>query len=231
MFKLKADTCLCPLSHPATFFIWYRAWCFVINVFHFEVNNSANINDIILWFSGLIENRITFHLIKEMARSLDKKTFCVILYLEKKSLKTVQARYLRRFNFNNFPHKFQITRLVKKFNDTATLIKSTKKAQKSTSGRKLTAKSLENVDALRDSVGQNPKNSPQRRSQELGLSRIKSHTKWHGKTCWDVPVVWKQDWRKSRFYLECVVQWWSPLLSIRPFQQQELCVLGISSTR
>ena len=41
--------------------------------------------------------------------------------------KTVQARYPRRFNFDNFPHKFQITHWVKKLKDTGTLKKSTKK--------------------------------------------------------------------------------------------------------
>ena len=97
------------------------------------------------------------------------KTFCVTLYLETKSLKTVQARY-HRFNVNNFPHKFQSTCWVKKFKDTGTLIKSTKKGQKSTSGRKLTVRSPENVDTVRDSVGWSPKKSLQRCSQELGLS-------------------------------------------------------------
>ena len=149
--------------------------CLVINVSHLEVNNSANINDIILCFSGLIENRTTFHLIKEMAWPIVGKTFCVTLYLETKSLKTVQARYRRRFNFNNFPPKFQITCCVKKFKDTGTLIKSTKKGQKSTSGIKLTARSPENVDAVRDSVGRSPKKPLQRCSQELGLSCSSVH--------------------------------------------------------
>ena len=54
---------------------------------------------------------------------------------------TAQARYRRRFNFNNFPHKFQITCWVKRFKDTGTLIKSTKKGLKSISGRNLTARS------------------------------------------------------------------------------------------
>ena len=58
-----------------------------------------------------------------------------------------------------------------------------------------------------------------------------SHTKWHGKTCWDVSVIRKQDWRNARFSSECVVEWWSPLLSIRLCQQQELCVPGSSSAR
>ena len=113
----------------------------MVNVLHLKANNSTSINDIILCFSGLIENRITFHLIKEMVWSIERKAFCLTLCLETKSLKTVQARYRRRFNFNNFPHKFQITRLVKTFNDTGTLIKSTKKRQKSTSGRKFTVRS------------------------------------------------------------------------------------------
>ena len=102
------------------------------------------------------------------------KTFCVTLYLETKSLKTVQARY-HRFNFNNFPYKFQSTCWVKKFKNTGTLIKSTKKGQKSTSGRKLTARSPENVNTVRDSVGWSPKKSLQRCSQELGLSCSSIH--------------------------------------------------------
>ena len=149
--------------------------CLVINMSHLEVNNSASINDIILCFSGLIENRITFHLIKEMVWSIEERTFCVTLYLETKSLKTVQVRYCRSFNFNNFSHKFQITHWVKTFKDTGTLITSTKKGQKSTSGRKLTARSPENVDAVKDSVGQSPKKSLRRCSQELGLSRSSVH--------------------------------------------------------
>ena len=72
-------------------------------------------------------------------------------------------------------HKFQITCWVKKFKDTGTLIKSTKKRQKSTSGRKLTARSPENVDAVKDSVGWSPKKSLLRRCQELGFSRSSIH--------------------------------------------------------
>ena len=139
-----------------------------------------------------------------MAWSIEKKTFCVTLYLDTKSLITVQAKYHRRFNFNNFPHKFQINRWVKKFKDTETLEKSTKKGQKSTIGRKLTARSPGNVDAARDFVGQSPKRSLWRCSQELGFflficsqnlkewpliapiknpDQTNSHTKLHGKTC------------------------------------------------
>ena len=124
----------------------------------------------------MIDNRITFqNHSRRWHGQWEEKTFCVILYLETQSLKTVQVRYRKRFNFNNFPHKFQITRWVKKFKDTGTLIKSTKKAQLSTSGRKFTARPPENVDAVRDSVARSSNKSLQRRSQELGLSRSSIH--------------------------------------------------------
>ena len=111
----------------------------------------------------LIDNRTTKSF-KEMLWSMGEKTFCVTLYLETKSLNTVQARC----NSNTFPHKFQITRWAKMFKDTGTMIKSTKKGQFSTSGRKLTARSSENVDAVRDSVARIPKKSLRRRSLVLG---------------------------------------------------------------
>lgn len=100
---------------------------------------------------------------------------CVTAYLETKSFKSVQAKFRREFNFNNYPHKFQITRWVNKFKATGSLNKLSKKAEQSTSGRKLTARCPENVDAVRDSVGRSPKKSIRRRSQEMGLSRASVH--------------------------------------------------------
>ena len=144
---------------------------------HLEVNSSTNINDI-LYFSGLIDNRITFqnHSRPEgdgMANG--RKTICVTLYLETKSLKTVLAKYCKRFDFSNFPHKFQITCCVKKFKDTGTLIKSTKKGKLSTIGRKVTARLPENIHAVQDSVAWNLKKSLWRHSQEFGLSCLSIH--------------------------------------------------------
>ena len=105
-----------------------------------------------------------------MIWSIERKAFCLTLYLEAKSLKTVQARYRRRFNLNNFPHKFQITRLVKTFNDTGTLIKSTKKRQKSTSGRKFTVRSQKMSSRREILLGW-----VRGRSQELSLSLSSIH--------------------------------------------------------
>ena len=91
-------------------------------------------------------------------------------------MKTVQAIYCKRFNFNNFPHKFQITHWIKKFNkDTGTLIKSTKKGQLSRSDRKLTARLPENVDAVRDSVPHIPEKSILICCQVLDLSCSSFH--------------------------------------------------------
>ena len=91
-------------------------------------------------------------------------------------MKTVQAIYCKRFNFSNFPHKFQITHRIKKFNkDTETLIKSTKKGQLSMSDRKLTARLPENVNAVRDSVPHIPKKSIRRCCQVLDLSCSSFH--------------------------------------------------------
>ena len=187
-----------------------------------------------------------------MAWSTEEKSFCVTLYLQTKIIKNCTARYRGMLDFNNFPYKFHITRWLKKFKDTGILMKSTLKGQPSTSGKKLTARSPENVDAVPDSVAtRGPKKSLWRRSQEMGLSRSsvqrilkedlqlrpyriqikQALTQMAGNTCWDAPVAQNQNWRNARSSPECVVQWWSPLLSIRPHQQQELRVPGISSVR
>lgn len=43
-----------------------------------------------------------------MPWTMEEKTFCVTVYLETKSFKTVQAKFRKKFSFNNCPHKFQI---------------------------------------------------------------------------------------------------------------------------
>ena len=151
------------------------------------------------------------------------------LHLETISLKTVQARYYRRFNFNKCPPKFQITCWVKTFKDTGTLIKSTKKRQKSTSGRKLTARSPENVDAVKDSVGWSPKKSLLRRCQELGLSRSSIHRILKNDLqLYPYRIQIKQTLTQNHM-TKCVevCQWFC----IRSCQQQQFCVPRISSTR
>ena len=100
----------------------------------------------------------------------EEKIFCVITYFETSSFKTVQAKFRKKFNFNH-PQKSQIYRWVHKFQTTGTVNNLNIKAENPTSGRKLTARCPDNVDAVRDSVGRGLKKSLRRRSQELGLSR------------------------------------------------------------
>uniref|UniRef100_UPI00358E2E41 uncharacterized protein n=1 Tax=Myxine glutinosa TaxID=7769 RepID=UPI00358E2E41 len=101
----------------------------------------------------------------------EEKLFCVTTYLETKSFKTVQAKFRRKFNFNNYPQKNQVYRWAHTFQATGSVNNLNKKAETPSSGRKLTARSPDNVNAVRPSVGRSPKRSIRRRSQEQGLSR------------------------------------------------------------
>ena len=96
-----------------------------------------------------------------------RKIFCVT-YLKTKSFKTMQAKFLRKFKFKNYPqkknwvHKFQAMGSVNNLNE---------KRENHRSVRKLKARCPEIVDAVRNSLGRSPKKSFWRRSLELGLSR------------------------------------------------------------
>ena len=48
----------------------------------------------------------------------EEKILCATAYLKTKSLKTVQAEFSSKFNFNNYPQKSQIYRWVHKFQAT-----------------------------------------------------------------------------------------------------------------
>ena len=95
--------------------------------------------------------------------------FCVTTYFETKSFKNVQTKYRRQFNFNHYPDKKQIFRWVAKFKATGTVHNLNERVSPSI-GAKVTARTPENVDAVRDSVGRSPKKSTRRRSQEHGIS-------------------------------------------------------------
>jgi len=82
----------------------------------------------------------------------------------------IQNGASKKFNFNSYPQKNQIYRWAHKFQATGSVNNLKKKAETPSSGRKLTARSPDNVNAVRDSVGRSPKKSIRRCSQELGLS-------------------------------------------------------------
>ena len=92
------------------------------------------------------------------------------LYLESKSYKTVLAKFRRKFSFNTFPTTSVIHQWISKFKATATVLSINKKAAAPTSGRKMTARTPGNIEAVRTSVSRSPKKSIRRRSQELRIS-------------------------------------------------------------
>lgn len=106
-----------------------------------------------------------------MSWTKEERIFCVTSYLERKSFKTVQAKYHRKFNFNNYPQKSQICRWAHKFQATVSVDNLDKKSEAPRSSRKPTVRSADNVNAVRDSVARSPKKSIRRRSKALGLSR------------------------------------------------------------
>ena len=66
----------------------------------------------------------------------EEKIFCVTIYLATKSFKTVQAKFRRKFNFNNYPQKSQIYRWAHKFQATGSLNNLNKKGETPRFGRK-----------------------------------------------------------------------------------------------
>ena len=100
----------------------------------------------------------------------EEKICCVITYLEIKSFKTVQAKFRRKFNFNNYLRKSQIYCRAHKFQAIGSVDSLSKKEENPRSGRKFNSKCPDNVDAVRDSVGRRPKKYLRRRPQEFGLS-------------------------------------------------------------
>ena len=114
-----------------------------------------------------------------MSRTTGQKTFCVETYI-----KTVQAKFRRRFDSNHFPNKSMIYRWVK-FKSKGTVLKLSTRNEKVTTGRHLSVSVPGNADAVHTSVGRNPRKSIQRRSQEYvvailntqGVHKVRVHFK------------------------------------------------------
>jgi len=67
--------------------------------------------------------------------------------IQTKSYKTVQTRFRRNFNFNNYPGKSQIFLWYRNFQSYGTVNKRSKKSEMPSGGRKLSARSADNVEA------------------------------------------------------------------------------------
>ena len=107
-----------------------------------------------------------------MAWSIQEKTFCVETYFETKSFCAVQRSFRRKFQCRHYPDKRLIHRWTQKFREHGTVLNLNAKGKRGTySGRPKSARSQENIDAIRNSVSRSPRKSLRRRSQELGINR------------------------------------------------------------
>ena len=124
----------------------------------------------------------------------EEKIFCVTTYLETKSFKTVEAKYRRKFNLNNYPQKSQIYRWTHKFQATGSVNNLNKKSVTPRPGRKLTARCPYNVNAVRDSVARSPKKSIRRRS-------VPAAQRWSFGTCALIKLSFKLETSNLQFLL------------------------------
>ena len=107
-----------------------------------------------------------------MCWTIQQKTFFVEQYFATKSYQSVQIQFRKHFLCCNFPSKSTIVRWVTKFREHGTVVDLCSKATGGTySGRKKSARTEENIAAVRNSVGRSPKKSVRRYSQELGMTR------------------------------------------------------------
>ena len=108
----------------------------------------------------------------KMCWTIQQKTFSVEQYFATKSYQSVQIQFQKRFHCGNFPSKSMIVRWVTKFREHGTVVDLCSKATGGTySGRKKSARTEENIAAVKNSVGRSPKKSVRRCSQELGMTR------------------------------------------------------------
>ena len=108
-----------------------------------------------------------------MAWSIQEKTFFFVeTYFETKSFCAVQRGFRRKFQCRHYPDKRFIYRSTQKFREHGTVLNLNARGKRDTySGRPKSARSQENIDAIRDSLGRSPRKSLRRRSQELGINR------------------------------------------------------------
>ena len=95
-----------------------------------------------------------------MTWSTQEKTFCVEAYFANKSYTKVQANFLRHFRCHQVPSKSRIFNWTQKFREHGTVQNCNSKGLGDTySGRRVSARTERNIDAVQDSVGQSPKKS------------------------------------------------------------------------
>ena len=104
--------------------------------------------------------------------STKEKTFCVEAYFANKSYTVVKANFRRELRCRNALSKSRIFDWVKKFREHGTVQNFNSKGITDThSVWRVSAGTERNTKGVRKSVGQSPKKSLRRHSQELGISR------------------------------------------------------------
>ena len=102
-----------------------------------------------------------------MPLTTEQKGKLVEFYLETKSIIKTRRAYCLHFQVKDAPDRKTVWRIVKKFRTERTV----HNVNKGRSGRKKSARTPENVEAVRISALRSPKKSTRHRSQELSLSR------------------------------------------------------------
>ena len=111
----------------------------------------------------------------------ERKTILLHNLCADKIIQNSASKILQEVKLNNYPQKSQIYHWVHKFQATGSE-NNLKKAENPRSGRKLTARCSDNVDAVKDSVARSPKKFLQKCTQELGLSHAQEvgwFVLWH----------------------------------------------------
>ena len=89
-----------------------------------------------------------------MTWSTQEKTFCVKAYFANKSYTKVHANFPRHFRCHQVPSKSRIFDWTQKFREHGTVQNCNSKGLGDTySGRRASARTERNIDAVRDSVG------------------------------------------------------------------------------
>ena len=92
-------------------------------------------------------------------RSQERKNILPYHIFINKIIQNSASKISQEVELNNYPLKSKIYRWVYKFQATGSVNNPNKKAENHRSGRKLTTRCTDNVDAVRDSVGRSPKKS------------------------------------------------------------------------
>ena len=114
-----------------------------------------------------------------MQLTVDQRVFIVTKYFETKSYNAVREAFVLQFPQRNAPSKKTIYKNVKKYQENGTSLN----LNKGHSGRRITARTPQNIQVVRDALNANPNVSTRRNGVPVSrrtFQRIVQHDlKWH----------------------------------------------------